>query len=637
MRSPSLFAVFGLSAIACAIWTLWAGKDVNWDLLHYHYYLPYELLGGRVAQDFFAASGQSYLNPVGYVPFFLMVSAGWHSVLVSVAFAIAHSTGIGLTFLIAWKIFAHLPQRERLVFSSLAAALGMATAVYWTTVGTSFLDPLLVPPLLGGVLLLLESGGRVALRASVAGALFGAAAAIKYSNIIFVVAALPLVFALPRVSLAARIGTSAAYLGGAALALAALAGPWLLAMLREFGNPVFPMMNAWFQSPHGLPTNLVSERFLPKDLAAAAAFPFRVAVLDRSLYSENFAPDLRFAALAAAALALGATAAVRPASRAGALSAPDWRLFAFLALGYGLWLGTSANGRYGMVLLLLIGVCLARVGERLLPPAPARIALAVLLLVQVAVNVLASPTRWFIVEPWSKRWLPFEVPERARTEPALYLSLEVLSMAAVAPFLHPASSFVNFRGQYSLPPDSAKLAALLDKYRGRIRTLGRGLELSQGKPSSDQTRAYDATLVRIGYNVDVDDCYTISWVPDDGDLLSRAANRLAGALPWHEPLSVVTCALRPAVRDPAEAKKEREISALLDRVEKACPGLFRGQTAVAEPLGSGWSRNYVGLDARLQAHGDRMILNQYRRGTYVDLGLVPDWQRGIVAPACKER
>jgi hypothetical protein len=61
------------------------------------------------------------------------------------------------------------------------------------------------------------------------------------------------------------------------------------------------------------------------------------------------------------------------------------------------------------------------------------------------------------------------------------------------------------------------------------------------------------------------------------------------------------------------------MSALFDRIEKACPRLFRGQTAVTEPLGEGWSRHYVDLDARLEAFGGRVILNRYRTGEVVDL------------------
>lgn len=627
MTRSALLLVFWLPAAVCALWTVVAGKDVNWDLLNYHYYLPFELLAGRLEQDFFAASAQSYLNPIGYLPFYLMVSAGWHSVAVSILLAMAHSLSIALLFLVAWRLFSHQPQRERAVVSGLAAALGVATSVYWSTVGSSFLDPLLVPPMLAGLLLLSGVGSRPVRRAMLAGALFGAAAALKYSNAIYALAAFPLAFAMPGVSGTVRLRACLGYAAGVVIAIGVLAGPWFVLMVREFGNPVFPLMNAWFESPHAPPVNMLSERFTPKDVAAALALPFRMIMLDRALYSETFAPDIRLAGLIAAVAALPLVTMRRSAPKANALRGADWRVLAFLAAGTVLWLASSANGRYGMIVLLLAGVCLARVIERLLPLRVAHVSLAVLLVVQLAMTFTASPSRWFLVEPWSKSWLPYDAPERALRQPALYITVEVLTMAVVAPFVHPASAFVNFRGQHSLPADSPKLAALLARHRGRVRTLGRGLELVDGKPREDQLDAYDATLVRIGYRVDTRDCFTIAWRRDDDDLLSQAANALAAARPSPEPLSVVSCALRAATRDPAEAADERHVSALFDRMEKRCPRLFRGQTAVTEPLGKGWSRNYSGLDARLEAYADRAILNLYRQGIHVDLGRLSEWER----------
>src|SRR5207253_10897199 len=127
--------------------------------------------------------------------------------------------------------------------------------------------------------------------------------------------------------------------------------------------------------------------------------------------------------------------------------------------------------------------CLARVGERPLPARAARVALAVLLAVQAGISVIASPPRWFISEGWSRRWFPFEVPERALRDPALYLTVEILPMAVVAPFVHPASSFVNFRGQHSFPTDSPRLTALRERHRGQVRTLGRELKPVACKPA----------------------------------------------------------------------------------------------------------------------------------------------------------
>jgi len=610
--------VFGLPAAICTLWTLHAGKDVNWDLLNYHYYLPYELLGRRLQQDFFAASAQSYLNPVGYLPFYLMVANEWHSVVASAALAVAHSLSIGLLYLVARRLFAHLPPGQQTEFSLLATALGAATGVYWMMVGGSFLDPLLAPPMLAGLLLLLREGPGAARRAAIAGALFGIAAALKYSNAVYALAALPLAIAL-------RGGF--AYLIGAAAAVAVLAGPWLVLMLREFGNPVFPLFNAWFRSPHALEFNMINERFAVRDPMEFLALPFRMATLDPRVYSENFAPDLRFAALVLALPVLAAQALRRGGSPA--LRGVDWRVLAFFGCALVLWLASSANARYGVIVLLLAGACLARLVQVLLPLRAARVTLALLLAVQVGIGIVASPPRWFVSAEWSGRWLPYDVPERAMREPALYLTVEILPMAAVAPFLHPASSFANVRGQHSLPTDSPRLKQLLERHRGHVRVLGRSLELAaDGGPAQAQVRAYDARLLRFGLRVDTADCFAIPWRPDDGDLLSRAANWLAGGVKSVEPLSLVSCGLHATTRDPADVERERKISALFDRIEQACPRLFRGQKAVTEPLGtSGWSRNYTGLDARLEALAGRALLHRYRIDSHVDLGALSGWER----------
>lgn len=556
-----------LAALACAGWAIVAGKDLNWDLLNYHYYAPYQLLGGRLGQDFFAASAQSYLNPLGYLPFYLMVSWGWHSVLVSVLLAAAHAGALVLLYAIAWRLFA-----PRAGMALLATALGAASAVFWATVGTSFLDPLLVVPMLGGLLLLVESRAFAA-----AGFLFGAAAALKYSNAIYALAALPLAFS------GGRRG-AAAYAAGGAAAVALLAGPWLALMWREFGHPFYPGLTGG------------GGRFVPRDVLSALLLPFHMVVLDRSLYAEIFAPDLRFAALAVLALVL-------PFKRPG-LQANDRKLLAFFALAYVLWVLTSANSRYGLVLLLLCGVLVARLADLVMP---ARVALALLLAVQVVVLVVAAPARWFIAEPWSRSWFPYQVPQR---EPALYVTIETQPMALIAPFLHPQSAFVNLRGQRTLAVDEPRLVELLRRYEGRVRVLGRSIE----------REAYDRQLARIGYRLDQSDCFAIEWRRDDADALSRAANRLSRAEPAAEPLSLRSCALRPAPRDPAREARAREASALLDRVEKNCPQYFRGQTAVTEPFGaSGWARHYVDLDARLETFGERVLLNRYRAGEIVDL------------------
>jgi len=71
-------------------------------------------------------------------------------------------------------------------------------------------------------------------------------------------------------------------------------------------------------------------------------------------------------------------------------------------------------------------------------------------------------------------------------------------------------------------------------------------------------------------------------------------------------------------------------------MEKSCPEVFHGQTAVTDPFGSGWSRHYAGLDARLEQIGEGLILNRYRTGVLLDLGPISDWEKGAVPAICRE-
>ena len=638
-RSARILA-FTLPALLGAVWTVLAGKDVSWDLLNYHYYLPYELLHDRLAQDYFAASGQSYLNPVGYLPFYAMVASGWHSVIASMALAAFHGTVFGFLFIIAWRVFAHRPIAERRSLAILATVLTGSTAIYWAMVGSSFLEPLLAVPMIAAVTLLVDDSGEHAERRALsAGLLFGAAAALKYYNGIFALAALPLVLALPAGSWRARLRSAAVYAAAGAVALAVLAGPWMLLMWHKFRNPVFPLFNGWFRAPEAPPSNMFAGRFALHGLGDALAFPFRLVAPGRTLYAEIIAPDVRFAVLVSAMVGLLLVAALRlrPPKGSAPLGAADWRLFGFFSAAYALWLATSANGRYGVIVLLLAGLCLARLVERLLPMVATRSLLAVLVLVQIAASAMVSEPRWFVADRWSASWLPFVPARQGLGEPALYLTVETLPMAAVAPFLNSASSFVNLRGQYSIRPGTPELKALLVRYDGHVRALGRYLRLGDdGRPPQKVVQAYDSTFIRYGYRIDPERCFGVLWQPDDGDALSRAANWLGRRPDEPAVLSLGSCALRPAQRDPRDIEAERRVSAAFDRIERRCAGLLRGQTAFTESLGKEWMRNYPALDARLETYRDHVILERYFALSYEDLGTLSSWgpDSNGVSPAC---
>src|SRR5689334_13967421 len=60
------------SMLAGAVYTWFAGEDVNWDWLNYHEYNVWALLNGRYALDALPAGFQTYFNPTVYFPFYYL-------------------------------------------------------------------------------------------------------------------------------------------------------------------------------------------------------------------------------------------------------------------------------------------------------------------------------------------------------------------------------------------------------------------------------------------------------------------------------------------------------------------------------------------------------------------------------------
>jgi hypothetical protein len=60
------------SLLAGAIYTWFAGEDVNWDWQNYHEYNVWAVLNGRYAIDALPAGFQTYFNPTVYFPVYYL-------------------------------------------------------------------------------------------------------------------------------------------------------------------------------------------------------------------------------------------------------------------------------------------------------------------------------------------------------------------------------------------------------------------------------------------------------------------------------------------------------------------------------------------------------------------------------------
>ena len=144
VSSPKCYdrlVAYGVLTLAAVAYALFAGKDLNWDLLNYHYYAGFSVFADRLQQDFFPATTPSYLVPYAYAPLYLLIQAGADDRLIVFALAAAASTALWGVWEIGGLITKGLAtnafDRTSAYLSVLVAAI---CPVFLTQLGTSFID-----------------------------------------------------------------------------------------------------------------------------------------------------------------------------------------------------------------------------------------------------------------------------------------------------------------------------------------------------------------------------------------------------------------------------------------------------------------------------------------------------------------
>jgi hypothetical protein len=147
------WAVILGSLLAGAAYAWFAGEDTSWDWQNYHEYSAFALINGRFNEDVAPAGIQTFLNPVAYVPAYLLrhyVSAPfWGMILGSI-----HGLNLALIYWFSRSVLGSAASAWTLAGSVIIAAFGPMTL---SEVGTSFADILTALPVIGGLGLILSA------------------------------------------------------------------------------------------------------------------------------------------------------------------------------------------------------------------------------------------------------------------------------------------------------------------------------------------------------------------------------------------------------------------------------------------------------------------------------------------------
>ncbi|MFH0342965.1 MAG: hypothetical protein ACHBNF_12730 [Chromatiales bacterium] len=598
-----------------------------------------------------AASIQGYLNPLAYIPFYLMVRAGWHSLLIGSTLALLHSTCLWLVYGISRTLIpSGTPHRTLMI----AASVGLAflAPVYLIEVGSTFIDVTTTIPVLAGIWLLMTYLQREegALMAVAAGLLMGSAAGLKLTNAIFPVAATTFIV-LASQPIKVRIHDLVRYVASGLGGFLLFEGVWAYKLFKTFGNPFFPFFNAWFPSPDFPRFNIRHYRFLPDTASDYFAFAFQMLDHNEHVYAETMSPDVRFLALFAILAAIGTAALIyrlRGRNRPTAVrvrEATNHRLYvaalAFTLLSYALWLASTGNGRYALALELIVGpmipasILVISRSKRLLVYVT-----GALLLIQATIVNTAAESRWAPAE-WKSTWYELNVPEMLQKRRFLFLSLDQQPAAFLAPFMNPGSAFSNLVGQTSLAldrPGGARLRALVDRYRPNIRTLLLlKYQTDKGEPHASMFTYQNTLLESVGLQVDEHDCAAIEMHDSIGDM--RHIVSLTSHIAYRaDNTTFLTCATEPLENSGANqqfAERRARANRVFGMLEAMCPRVFSPAGAYTEHVNKRLARSYVNSDVRLwEANG----IVSYKAFAHVDpirVGKVDEILEGKIRPECR--
>ncbi len=479
-----------------------SGQDYNWDLLNYHFASPQLLLSCRDGLNVAPSGLQSWFNPIGYIPAYLVITSfpPW---LASAALATASGLNAPLIYLIADAIGADLPRDVRAGASYACVAIGMSGAIMFSEAGTTFLDSTLSIAVLFAIYVVivgLRSPHRaVAHRCiAVAGVLVGATCGLKLTNVSMAVGmagAIVLFVVRRRLS---PVAIAVLALGGI-IGFALSGGWWAWRMWAMFGNPVFPMLNNLFRSPFAPAVSVIDATFLPRDWTGIVTYPWHWLVGDTTPGTELPMVDRRYPVALIAAGVVGIGAVVRSDRRGGRHDAA-LLVASFALITYFVWLFAFAILRYLVTIELLSGVLLLA-ALRLLPMANVRHIPVVMIVTAFVLSVTTQHAAWGRA-PFTADWFGARGITAVHRPGTVYVLPGDTPLGFLIHSFPDDARFVRLGGTFPLSTNDRLGARASDMIR--VAPFVRSLAETPNDPEEI------ATLRRFGLAIRLDQCRSIT-------------------------------------------------------------------------------------------------------------------------------
>ena len=415
------------------------GQDINFDLLNYHFYQGYFLTNGRFMQDMAAAGAHSFLNPTADALVYLSLThlpfplSAWVFLLIQLA-------SIPAIVLLAKEVASGLGYPRAFVPAIPAVVLCLLAPLWWSELGTSFIESWTAPLIIYGVYLLFSAYKGAALsmtRIAMAGVLFGLAVGLKWTNGPFAASGfLMLVPLLYRSGFRVSVLAVFYFLAGCGVGFLPTAW-WNWYLWSEWGNPVFPYYNAIFKSEFWDFTNWNNYKWHFSSFQEFLTFMVQAAWGTTRTAQITFA-DARFLFVT---MLVPAAILCKPAMR---LNRQLMAFMLFMASSLLLWVLMFSIHRYLVPFELLLGLLIWILVARIVECDWLR--KSVMLGLCVCTALLIKVPDWGHIPMAMGEKNPFSIEnEEIYATPARYIVVGY-TISYVLPSLHPDSKFYGVHG-----------------------------------------------------------------------------------------------------------------------------------------------------------------------------------------------
>ncbi|MCZ8165750.1 hypothetical protein [Silanimonas sp.] len=444
--------------VACALAamvSLLLGQDANADLRNYHLYNGWAALYSRLSIDLAPAQMQSYFVPWLDVGYYLVAVKG-SAMLAGIVLGAWHGLVFAAVAAVAWQVLEGDQRRSRLV--PMLAFAGCCSAVFLAELGNTMGDNTTAPLVLAAVALTIravKSQSSATLHWLVAGLLLGLALGLKLTNAIYALG-LGVAVLTGRPGWRRRFADATLLTVVTTIVFGVVAGPWFFQVWSQFGNPLFPQFNTWFQAPLAQPIGVADLRWLPDGVLQAVLWPIWITLNPREI-SESAMPQLAWAALYLLGIAAAFIALMRrfgpgrsqPSAPVG-FAIAERMLLVFVAVSFLAWMWMFSIHRYLAALEALAPLAIWLLALRVFPAASARQWGARIVTACVFVAVLGWNT-WGN-NGWDRHGFFVETPPMRGPERATVLLVGGYPQAWRVPFLPAKATYASVGTNFPASP-----------------------------------------------------------------------------------------------------------------------------------------------------------------------------------------